>query len=151
MNIKLENAADYKAAIIQILERLEALESAQPAYKQDPVLKMPESIKNAFLKARKEFLPLNMTGRTKKDNKPFAKFEDYREATNKAFKDNNIFISFMENKEPMKLATIISVNREEYTMETEAKLANMQDHEMAVKFGFLNAKTSVYKSLSQLK
>lgn len=151
MNIKLENAADYKAAIIQLFERLEALEATQPTYKQDPVLKMPETIKNAFLKARKEFLPLVMTGRTKKDNKAFAKFDDYKEASNKAFKDNGISISFIENKEAMKLATIISVGREEYTMETETKLANIDDHDMAVKFGFLNSKTNIYKSLTQLK
>ena len=150
MTLKLETKADYQKTFEELIARVEALEASQPSYKQDPVLKMPALLKESFLKARKEFLPLQMTGKTKKDGKLFANLKDYLEATNKAFKDNGIIIDFVENKDDMKLATIILKGNDRYSMETPIKPANVDDPDLAVKYGFLNAKTNVYKSLSQL-
>lgn len=160
MNLKLENKADYERVITDIYNELQSLKkeietvknSPRGFFKPDIITKMPKPLADAIVKARAEFLPLQQSGK-KKDGKTFAILDDYIEATSNAFKKHGINIAFIENNDSSpSLAAIISLkdSRESYTITNEVKPANMQDPKLAIKYGFQNAKVSIYKTLSAL-
>ena len=167
MNLKLENKADYERVITELRDEVQALKkrvetvenSKGGFFKPDIIGKMPKSLADALVKARTECLPLQKSMTSKKDGKLFSNLADYTEATNNAFRNNGISIVFMERVEdsndensPTLVAVInLKDSRDTYTITTEVKPANMQDPKMAMKFGFQNAKVSVYKTLSLLK
>lgn len=162
MNLKLENKADYERVITDLYNEMQELKkevesiknSRSSFFKPDIISKMPKPIADALVKARTEFLPLQKSGTSKKDGKTFAILDDYIEATSNALAKSNINIAFEENNgpTPILIATIsLGFHPQKFIMQTEVKPANMQDHKLAMKYGFQNAKASVYKALSQLK
>jgi hypothetical protein len=162
MNLKLENKADYERVITELHNEMQELKkeieiiknSKGGFFKPDIISKMPKHIADALAKARNDFLPLQKSMTSKKDGKTFAILDDYIEATSNAFTKNGISISFEEIIEPspVLVATIsLKGSNEKHVMPTEVKPANMQDPKLAIKYGFQNAKVSIYKTLSLLK
>jgi len=155
MNLKLETKADYVKAFEELYSRVEALEQTRGGFsKPDIIARLPKELANALANARMEFLPLQKSGTSKKDGKTFAILDDYKEATSKAFDKHGISVAFMENEDSSPtLAAIITLKgtQDSYTITTDVKPANMQDPKLAMKYGFQNARVSVYKTLSQLR
>jgi hypothetical protein len=155
MNLKLETKADYIKAFEDLYTRVEALENAKGGFfKPDIIAKMTKPLADAIVNARKEFLPLQKSVTSKKDGKTFAGLDDYIEATNKAFEKYGISVTFMENVEDSPtLVAIITLRgtKESYTITIDVKPANMTDPKLAIKYGFQNARCSVFKTITQLK
>lgn len=159
--------ADYEAAFetlfkenAELKARVEALEakptqtysrfnSVKPDYKAQ--LNASPELLAAFKQVKMQCSPLHKTGESK-FGKNFATFKDYITASSAALKANNIQITFVENKDTMKLKTIVYfLNTDETrSFETQAELAKKDDMEKAIFFGFLNLKTRIYGSLLEL-
>lgn len=168
MNLKLECKADYVAVFetlfkenAELKARVEALEAkptptyskfntfAKPDYKAQ--LNASPELLEAFKEVKRQCSTLQKTGNSK-FGKSFATYKDYVAASSAALKANNIQITFVENKETMKLKTIVYfLNTDETkSFETQAELAKSDDMEKAVSFGFLKLKTRIYGNLLEL-